>query len=123
MFGSHLSIAGGLHNALLEARDLGMDCVQVFTKNQRQWKAPPLSEESVRLWNQHRKETKVKQVVSHDTYLINLAGPEGDFRKQSIETFRDELTRCERLGIPYLVTHPGAHLHAPGGAEAGLARV
>ncbi|MEX0777805.1 MAG: deoxyribonuclease IV [Phycisphaeraceae bacterium] len=121
MFGSHLSIAGGLHNALLKARELGMDCVQVFTRNQRQWSAPPLTEDEVRTWNAHRRSTKVNMVVSHDSYLINLASINGDVRGKSIALFRDELERCEALAIPYLVTHPGAHLGA--GEEAGLTAV
>ena len=122
MFGSHLSIAGGLHNALIEARRLRMDCVQVFTKNQRQWHAPPLTQEQLNLWAEHRRKTKMGPVVSHDSYLINLAGPSGDVRRKSIALFRDELLRCEQLEIPLLVTHPGAHLNR-GGERAGIKRV
>lgn len=121
MFGSHLSIAGGLHNALIEARRLKMDCVQVFTKNQRQWKAPPLTTEQIELWNQHRKESKIDQVVSHDSYLINLASPDAGNRKKSIDLFREELARCEALGIQNLVTHPGAHMKQ--GEAKGIKRV
>jgi deoxyribonuclease-4 len=76
MFGSHLSIAGGLHNALIEAQRLRLDCVQVFTKNQRQWSAPPLSDEAVAAWFEHRESTSITEVVSHDSYLINLASPD-----------------------------------------------
>lgn len=121
MFGSHLSIAGGLHNALIEARKLGMDCVQVFTKNQRQWAAPPLTDEQVALWFEHRKATGIDHVVSHDSYLINLASPKRDTRERSIKLFIDELERCERLGIACLVAHPGAHTGI--GEARGLARV
>lgn len=121
MFGSHLSIAGGLHNALLDARRLGMDCVQVFTKNQRQWAIKPLTEEEVGAWFEHQKTTKITDVVSHDSYLINLASPKDDIRGKSIALFREELLRCERLGIPSLVTHPGAHMGE--GEEEGLKRV
>lgn len=121
MFGSHLSIAGGLHNALVEARSLDMDCVQIFTKNQRQWAAPPLTDEAVRLWREHRRSTGINIVVSHDSYLINLASPKDDVREKSIALFRDELERCETLDIPFLVTHPGAHLGI--GEDAGLQRV
>lgn len=121
MFGSHLSIAGGLHNALIEASELGMDCVQVFTKNQRQWRSPPLTEEQIRLWNQHRRATGMSHVVSHDSYLINLACPRSATRERSIDLFRDELLRCEALDIPWLVTHPGAHMGE--GEAAGLRRV
>ncbi len=118
MLGSHLSISGGLHNALIEAQKLTMDCVQVFTKNQRQWKVPPLPEESVRQWREHRQSTGIASVVSHDSYLINLASNAADTREKSINLFREELARCEALDIPWLVTHPGAHLGQ--GEETGL---
>ncbi len=121
MFGSHLSIAGGLHNALLDANRLGMDCVQIFTKNQRQWRVKPLTDEQVTLWRQHRSETGIEHVVSHDSYLINLASPDDAARKKSINLFREELLRCEALEIPYLVTHPGAHMKE--GEPAGIQRV
>lgn len=121
MFGSHLSIAGGMHNALLAARDLGMDCVQVFTKNQRQWLMKPVTQATVDLWKQHQRSTGIKATVSHDSYLINLAAPPGDIRRKSIAMFRVELVNCEMLGIPWLVTHPGAHVGQ--GEEQGLARV
>ncbi len=121
MFGSHLSIAGGLHNALIEAKKLDLDCVQIFTKNQRQWAAPPLTDEVIRLWRKYRKSTGIDHVVSHDSYLINLASPKLDMRKKSIALFRDELERCEALDIPHLVAHPGAHMGL--GENAGLQRV
>ncbi len=108
MFGSHLSIAGGMHNALLEAQTLGMDCVQVFTKNQRQWQAAPLSHETIKLWHEHQTTTGIKQTVSHDSYLINLAAPHDEAWLKSAAAFQDELERCEALAIPWLVTHPGA---------------
>lgn len=108
MFGAHLSVAGGLHNALIEAKDLGMDCVQVFTKNQRQWRAPPLTDQQVRDWFDHQRSTGVETVVSHDSYLINLASPSRETREKSITLFVEEVERCEALGIPWLVAHPGA---------------
>lgn len=121
MFGSHLSIAGGMHNALVEAKGLGMDCVQVFTKNQRQWRVPPLTDEQIALWEQHQKETGITRVVSHDSYLINLASPVKENWEKSIALFREELLRCEALGIGDLVTHPGAHMGQ--GEDAGVKRI
>ncbi|MFO0827974.1 MAG: deoxyribonuclease IV [Phycisphaerales bacterium] len=116
MIGSHLSIAGGLHLALLEAIRLKLDCLQVFTRNQRQWKAPPLSDDAVRLWKETRTaigwDDLPQRVVSHNSYLVNLASPDPGLRAKSIELQRDELERCERLGIAYCVAHPGAHLGA-----------
>ncbi len=121
MFGSHLSIAGGLHNALLEAKKLNMDCVQVFTKNQRQWKVKPLEADTIEQWHATRKETGIDHVVSHDSYLINLASPDASNLKKSRDLFREEIERCESLDIPFLVTHPGAHMKE--GEAAGLKRV
>lgn len=118
MLGSHLSIAGGLHNALTEAQSLHMNCVQIFTKNQRQWNVPPLTDEHIRDWHHHRAATGIDSVVSHDSYLINLASAKPETREKSIDLFRHELTRCEALSIPWLVTHPGAHLGQ--GEDVGL---
>ena len=121
MFGSHLSISGGMHKALLSAESLGMQTVQVFTKNQQQWKAKPLDTAAIAAWAAERDRLKFKQTVSHDSYLINLASADRALWEKSIEAFVEELTRCRLLGIPYLVTHPGAHLGS--GEEAGLKRV
>lgn len=121
MYGSHLSISGGLHLALTGARDLHMDCVQVFTKNQRQWTAPPLTDAQVSEWKAAQQSTGITQTVSHDSYLINLASPDAEARGKSTRLFRDELGRCEALGIPYLVTHPGSHMGT--GEESGIARI
>jgi deoxyribonuclease-4 len=121
VFGSHLSIAGGMHNALLKAEEFGMDTVQVFTKNQQQWKCSPLSGECITEWKSHAKRLKFKRTVSHDSYLINLAATNREFWQKSVELFVEELTRCNQLGIPYLVTHPGAHMGA--GELEGLRKV
>jgi deoxyribonuclease-4 len=121
MFGSHLSIAGGLHNALLSAEQLGLDTVQVFTKNQQQWACPPLTEQAATEWKQHLARLRFEKTVSHDSYLINLAAIDPVIRGKSIALFAEEIARCDALDIPYLVTHPGAHLGE--GEEAGLKRV
>ncbi len=121
MFGSHLSIAGGLHNALLSAEQLEMDTVQVFTKNQQQWKCAPLQPSAIELWKQHARRLRFEKTVSHDSYLINLAATNETFRRQSIDLFVEELTRCQLLGIPYLVAHPGAHMGA--GEKEGIRKI
>ncbi len=121
MFGSHLSIAGGMHNALLAAQKLGMDCVQVFTKNQKQWAASPLTPQQIDAWHEHQASTGVCDCVSHDSYLINLASVDDTIYAKSMAAFADEMRRCDLLGIPHLVTHPGAHLGQ--GEPAGLRRV
>lgn len=121
MFGSHLSISGGLHQALIQARELDFDTVQVFTKNQQQWRCPPLADEAITQWKSHRDRLKFTQTVSHDSYLINLASPDDALWRKSIDLFTEELRRCVQLEIPWLVTHPGAHMGS--GEETGLARV
>jgi deoxyribonuclease-4 len=121
VFGSHLSIAGGMHNALLEAEKLGMRCVQVFTKNQQQWQAKPLDPAAIDAWKSHCTRLNFAHTVSHDSYLINLASPDDVLWRKSVDLFVEELSRCIILGIPYLVTHPGAHTGS--GEEAGLKRV
>jgi len=121
MFGAHLSIAGGLTNAIDEAQRLSMDCVQVFTKNQRQWKVKPLADTEINDWiaalrsvkwdySERRKNIKPARTVSHNSYLINLASPDRDMRRKSINLQRTEIERCEALHIPLCVSHPGAHL-------------
>lgn len=110
-----------MHNALLQAEKLGVDCVQVFTKNQQQWKCSPLAHEAIASWRQHCDRLAFEHTVSHDSYLINLASPDEALRRKSIELFVQELSRCVALRIPYLVTHPGAHMGE--GEEAGLKRV
>ncbi len=121
MFGSHLSIAGGMHNALLSAEKFEMETVQVFTKSQKQWRCSPLTSECIELWKRHARRLKFKKTVSHDSYLINLAAINETFYRQSIDLFVEELDRCALLGIPYLVTHPGAHMGE--GEARGLAKI
>lgn len=124
MFGSHLSIAGGLTNALAEARALGLDTVQIFTKNQQQWKARPLADDAVHAWRSAVDSLGWKGPaggVSHASYLINLASPDDALWEKSIEAMRDEIERCERLGLPFLVHHPGSFTTST--REAGIDRI
>jgi deoxyribonuclease-4 len=109
VFGSHLSIAGSMVNALLEAESLGLDTVQVFTKNQQQWKASPLDEGVVREWHAHLARLGWQgRSVSHASYLINLASVSDDLWSKSVDLMTLEIERCEVLGIPFLVHHPGS---------------
>jgi deoxyribonuclease-4 len=121
MFGSHLSISGGMHNALTSAEQLGFDTVQVFTKNQRQWKCKPLEPDAIDQWCSHCTRLKFESTVSHDSYLINLASPDETLWLKSIDLFTEEVRRCDQLKIPLLVMHPGAHMGS--GEDAGLKRV
>ena len=115
MLGSHLSISGGMVNALDEAERLQMECVQVFTKNQRRWSSPPLKDSDIAAWSSQLNalgwsDPSDFRTVSHNSYLINLASPDPDSRKKSLALQRDEIERCATLSIPLLVSHPGAHL-------------
>ena len=121
LFGAHLSIAGGLHKALLAAQALGMGTVQLFTASPHTWQAKDLAEEDVRTFRRTLRRSGLKQPLAHDSYLINLASPDETLYRRSVEAFIGELTRAERLGLRYLVTHPGAPVGS--GEEAGLARV
>jgi deoxyribonuclease-4 len=122
MFGSHLSIAGSMVNALLRAEALRFDTVQVFTKNQRQWKVNPLDPGMVRDWLAHLKRLKWQgRVVSHASYLINLAAPSDALWQQSIDLMTVEIERCAALEIPFIVHHPGAYTSTT--PEAGIARI
>lgn len=116
-----MSIAGGLDQAPLRGRQVGCDTIQVFTKSNRQWHARPLSQREVQAFKANLTATGIGPVVAHDCYLVNLAAPKASVWKQSVTAFRVELERADRLGIPYLVTHPGAHLGA--GEADGIARV
>ncbi len=116
MLGSHLSIAGGMTLALEAAVQLKLECLQVFTKNQRQWRVKPLENTAIDLWTAQLKRMKwlsndgCRRVVSHNSYLINLASPDKSNWSRSLELQRVEMERCETLMIPLLVAHPGAHL-------------
>jgi deoxyribonuclease-4 len=121
LFGAHMSVAGGLHKALLEAHEHGCATVQLFTKNANQWAAKELADEDVRLFRQTLRQTGLRLPMAHDSYLINLASPDEALRRKSLDAFVDEMSRAERLGLRYLVMHPGAHMDS--GEEAGLARV
>lgn len=120
-FGSHLSVAGGFENAFREGVDVGCDCLQIFVKNQRQWKAKPISDEQVKAYRQAEKETGIGPVVAHASYLLNLASPEAANQQKSINALIDELERCEALGVVGLVIHPGAHMGE--GESKGIKRI
>ncbi len=115
--GSHLSISGGMHHALEATTGLDCDCVQVFTKNQRQWKVKPLTDAEVDSWKSGLEAIgwteEPARVVSHNSYLVNMASPDPEGWEKSVTLQREELERCERLGIPTCVAHPGAHLESP----------
>jgi deoxyribonuclease IV len=121
LLGAHVSTSGGVDRAPGNGKDLGCEAIQVFTRNQMQWRARPLSQPEVANFRQGLKEYSIKAAVSHDSYLINLGSPEPGTLQKSLEAFSDEIERCEQLGIPYLVFHPGSHVGS--GEVAGLQRI
>jgi len=121
ILGAHQSIASGYYKAVEIAHRLKCDCVQVFTKNNNQWRAKELTDEDVRLFKGKLKELGVTHPLAHDSYLINLASPDPVLWKKSVDSFVMEMLRADRLGIPYLVTHPGAHTTSS--EDAGVAEV
>jgi len=121
LLGAHMSIEGGVSRAIPRGAELGCTTIQIFTKNASQWNFPPLDEEEVRLFYQARVAAVIDPIIGHDAYLINLASPEETLRLRSAAALRDELNRCVRLGLPYLVMHPGSHRGS--GEEEGLQRI
>ncbi|WP_294480640.1 deoxyribonuclease IV [uncultured Victivallis sp.] len=110
--GAHVSISGGVENAPVNAHRLGATAFAMFTKNQRQWSAPPLSPESIAAFRANCEAFgyRPEQILPHDTYLINLGQPDPEKRKRSLAAFVDELARCRELGLVKLNFHPGSHL-------------
>ena len=106
--GVHAPIAGGLSNALLKARALGCDAVQIFSRNPRGWQARPLAAEEVETFKRARRETGISPVVIHANYLVNLAAADETVRAKSVASFREEVERGVALGADYLVVHPGS---------------
>jgi deoxyribonuclease-4 len=113
--------AGGLETSVSGGKDIGCDVVQLFTASPRQWRSSPLKPDAAAKFIAARAETGIDLCVAHDSYLINLAAPDGDVRSKSHIAFRDEIERAEALGIRYLVTHMGAH--TGDGIDIGLARL
>lgn len=116
-----MSIAGGVDKALLRGAQIGCDTIQIFTKNNNQWRAKLLTDREIDTYHQHRATTGIRPVVAHDGYLINVASPQGDLYRKSLDALRIELGRAAALEIPYLVMHPGAHVGA--GEAEGTKRV
>jgi len=110
LLGAHLSVAGGLEQALLTAEHLGCTCVQIFTHSNRQWHVNPLTTEEIQRFVAIKKQLPDMHVVVHASYLINLASPKANVRQLSRTTLIHELNRCAQLGLTTLVLHPGSRL-------------
>ncbi len=110
--GAHMSAGGGVENAPLNAHLIGAKAFALFTKNQRQWKAKPLTDDNIEKFRQNCEDAGYlpEHVLPHDSYLINLGHPEKEGLEKSRDAFLDEMQRCEQLGLTMLNFHPGSHL-------------
>ena len=110
--GAHISASGGVENAPVNAHEIGAKAFAFFTKNQRQWVAPPLTQKSITAFRENCEKLGYKpfQILPHDSYLINLGNPDAEGLGRSRYSFNDEMKRCELLGLDRLNFHPGSHL-------------
>jgi deoxyribonuclease-4 len=121
LLGAHMPTTGGLHNSLLSGKAIGCTAVQLFTANPKQWNHPPLKPEIIAAFRDAQETTSIPFTVAHDSYLINLAAPAQEVLDKSLQAFRSELDRAQQLGIPWVVTHMGAHLDK--GEDEAMARL
>ena len=112
-FGAHVSASGGVENAIKNAKEIGATAFALFTKNQRQWLAPALTQEQIAVFRNAMVEAgyEAKQILPHDSYLINLGHPEAEGLEKSRQSFIGEMQRCQALGLTMLNFHPGSHLN------------
>lgn len=108
LLGAHESIAGGYYKSVEIAARVGCQCVQLFTKNNNQWRAKDIAADEVAAFQEALARLGITHPISHDSYLINLAAPDDELWQKSIAAFVVELQRADQLGIPYVVTHPGS---------------
>ena len=109
--GAHVSVAGGLQNAIPWALEIEADTFQMFSKNQRQWIAKPLTDEDINAFKTPLSQTNLGPLMIHDSYLINMGSPDEEKGKRAQIAFLEEYKRCEALGVAYLNFHPGSHTH------------
>ena len=121
--GAHVSVSGGVEMAPVNALGIGADAFALFTKNQRQWVAKPLSVESITLFKENceKEGFDIRYILPHDSYLINLGHPEEEGLEKSRTAFLDEMQRCEELDMKLLNFHPGSHVGQ--GAEVGISKI
>ena len=119
--GAHMSIAGGVDKAVEKGSSINCTTIQIFTKSNTQWRTTPLKKKEVENFKKNVEITKISPVFGHNCYLINLASPDPEIYRKSIDTLLIELERSEILGLPYLVMHPGSHMGE--GEKAGIERI
>lgn len=107
--GAHMSIAGGVDQAVLRGQSVNCDTIQIFIKSNVQWKMPPLKEGERERFFAARRESGIRPVIAHSSYLINLASADRNVGRKSVSSLKAELRRAGELGLPYLVIHPGSH--------------
>ncbi|MBN4067415.1 deoxyribonuclease IV [Simkania negevensis] len=110
LVGAHTSTQGGVHNALYAGQEIGATTAQIFTSNQRQWAGRLLGTEEIEAWQEALEKTGLVDIMSHDSYLINLGSPKEESLQKSRRAFVEEIERCHKLDIAYLNFHPGAAL-------------
>jgi len=120
LIGAHMSIAGGPYKAFERGEVVGCTAIQIFTKSQSQWKARPLDDEEIAKFKEEQERTEIF-AVAHAAYLPNLASPDNALWKKSFEAMVIEMERCDMLGLPYLIFHPGSHTEDT--RENGIERV
>lgn len=108
LIGAHTSAAGGAYHALLGGQEIGATTIQFFTSNQKRWEGKPILEEDISIWKETLRETGLKKIMSHDSYLINLGSPDKEMHTKSLKAFKEELLRCHKLELSFLNFHPGA---------------
>jgi deoxyribonuclease IV len=121
LVGAHVSIAGGIHNAVDRGMASGCRVIQCFTQNSGTWKGKAVSDEDAALFREKLAKSDLAEVISHDIYLINLASAPGENQEKSLVAFKQELERCARLGINKIVMHPGSHNND--GEPVGIRRI
>jgi len=120
LIGAHESIAKGLYKSIERIESVGGNCLQIFTKSSRAWASKPLQESEIEKFKKARAESGLKEIVAHNSYLINLCSEKAEIVEKSIQGLKDELVRTHQLGISYLVMHPGSHQNQ--GEEVGVCR-
>lgn len=121
LLGAHMSIEKSHALAIDRAAAFAMTALQIFTKNASRWQAKPIEPAAAETFRERLAGSDIAFTVAHDSYLINMGSPDDELWAKSLNAFQDEMARCAQLGVPYLVTHPGAHMGT--GVETGVARV
>ena len=121
LLGAHVSIGGGLEWCFQRGEELKCEVIQIFSKNQRQWKVLPISKETCRIFQEKYEQSSIQQIIIHGSYLINLASPDQEGLMKSREAFVEEINRADLLGVSYLVFHPGSHKGT--GEREGILRI